>query len=152
MDPVKIAGVAEWPNQATRGVSPSGLHQFLRRFIQGFSDLACQCRPHTEGLRMAWGKWRNQHLRPSDRVISLRFWCSQMRPERSELKLTAPTSPLEQSSRNSLRRTTSASGCLLFKVSMLWSRTTRSTTRKCWHHASSGGTGCHFPGRCPPQG
>jgi len=30
-----------------------------------------------------------------------------MRPDRSELKLTAPTSPPEQSSRNSLRRTTS---------------------------------------------
>jgi len=56
MDPVKIAGVAEWPTPGSKKEVQSflGFTNFYRRFIQGFSDLA---RPlfgsHSEQLRLA---------------------------------------------------------------------------------------------------
>ena len=42
MDPVKIAGVAEWPTPGSKKEVQSflGFTNFYRRFIQGFSDLA----------------------------------------------------------------------------------------------------------------
>src|ERR1700734_3311323 len=43
MDPVKIAGVAEWPTPSNKKEVQSflGFTNFYCRFIQGFSDLAC---------------------------------------------------------------------------------------------------------------
>jgi hypothetical protein len=42
MDPVKIAGVAEWPTPGSKKEIQSflGFTNFYRRFIQEFSDLA----------------------------------------------------------------------------------------------------------------
>jgi len=42
MDPVKIAGVAEWPTPSNKKEVQSflGFTNFYRHFIQGFSDLA----------------------------------------------------------------------------------------------------------------
>jgi len=43
MDPVKVAGVTEWPTPSNRKEIQSflGFTNFYRRFIQGFSHLAC---------------------------------------------------------------------------------------------------------------
>jgi len=43
MDPVKVAGVMEWPTPSNRKEVQSflGFINFYRRFIQGFSHLAC---------------------------------------------------------------------------------------------------------------
>jgi len=43
MDPVKVAGVTEWPTPSNRKEVQSflGFTNFYRRFIQGFSQLAC---------------------------------------------------------------------------------------------------------------
>ena len=43
MDPVKLAGVMEWPTPSNRKEVQSflGFTNFYRRFIQGFSHLAC---------------------------------------------------------------------------------------------------------------
>ena len=42
MDPVKVAGVTEWPTPSNRKEVQSflGFTNFYRRFIQGFSHLA----------------------------------------------------------------------------------------------------------------
>jgi len=43
MDPVKVAGVTEWPTPSNRKEVQSflGFINFYRRFIQGFSHLSC---------------------------------------------------------------------------------------------------------------
>jgi len=67
MDPVKIAGVVEWPTPDNKKEVQSflGFTNFYRRFIQGFLDLA---RPMFDLTRKdsawRWGKWRGRPSRP----------------------------------------------------------------------------------------
>jgi len=67
MDPVKIAGVAEWPTPSNKKEVQSflGFTNFYHHFIQGFSDLARPMFDLTQkDSAWWWGKRRNQPSRP----------------------------------------------------------------------------------------
>jgi len=57
MDPVKIAGVAEWPTPSNKKEVQSflGFTNFYRRFIQDSQTSLAQCSPYTKNAARRWG-------------------------------------------------------------------------------------------------
>jgi len=93
MDPVKVAGVTEWPTPSNRKEVQSflGFTNFYRRFIQGFSHLA---RPFfnltRKDMEWRWGAEEQSAFDSlKDRLRWLRFLPCQTTCNLLELKRTA---------------------------------------------------------------
>jgi hypothetical protein len=140
MDPVKIAGVAEWstPDSKKEVQSFLGFTNFYCQFIKGFSCLA----------RLLFELTRNNSKWHWDRPECLAFeaitdWIVSapilMFPDDSrpfQVEADVLTSQLEQYSCNSHRQMISGTQWHTTpRASMLWNGTMRSTTRKCWQSA-----------------
>ena len=136
MDPVKIAGVQEWPAPTNKKEVQSflGFTNFYRRFIKDFSEHTWPLFDLTRNdTKWHWGQISSQRSTGSNRA-SCRHWSSYRRtpPDPSGSRLTAQTSLLEWSFLRSAWPT--ASGTLSRSSPNLYHQsntTMRSMTRRC---------------------
>jgi hypothetical protein len=101
MDPVKVAGVLEWPVPTTnKDVHPFlAFVNFYRRFIEGFSHLARPLFDLTKNDSIFyWSSNEQPPSVPSKRgLLLLPFWLFQMTQSPSGLRQTARILQPEQS-------------------------------------------------------
>jgi len=137
MDPVKVAGVTEWPIPSNRKEVQSflGFTNFYRRFIQGFSHLACPLFNLTrEDTEWRWG------VEEQSAFDSLKEWITtapilalpdNLRPFQIEADSSdfATGAILSQQSPEDNKWHPVA---FLSKSLSLWSGTMKSMTKRCW--------------------
>lgn len=83
MDPVKVTGISEWPQlQNLRDLgSFIGFCNFYRRFIEGFSTLACPINDLTKkGVVFEWGPAQEEAFQTLKRRITSSLVLTQLDP------------------------------------------------------------------------
>jgi len=147
MDPVKIAGVAEWRHGQQEEVHPSWLHQFLPPLHPRFSDLAARCSILTrKDSAWRWGEAEESAFEAiRTRVISapILVFPDETRP--SESKPTARFATGAVLSQQSPEDDKWHPVAYYSKSLSVVERNTRSMTRKCWQSSDSGRL-APFPG------
>jgi len=140
MDPVKIAGVAEWPTPSSKKeFSPSWASTISTAASSRISTLHVDVSTSHGRTPHAVGGSREIGLRGhSTRVISAPIWYSRTRLDPSESKPTAPTLRPEPSSHNNLRRRQVASSSLLLQKSQCGGTEYEIHDRNASSHLSSG--------------
>jgi len=145
MDPVKIAGVAEWPTLTNKKEVQSflGFTNFYWCFIKDFSEHACPLFDLTVN-DCAW-RWKASEQSAFNKLKGSVTSSSLLtRQSPSALKLTALTSLLVLSSSRYPQKMRSGTQLRSSPSRCLWlNATTRYTTRRCLRssgHCRSGGT------------
>jgi len=136
-DPVKIAGVAEWPTPDNKKRFNLLGPQISTRLSRDSRTLLAHVRPYTKGLRRRGGSGEIGLRGLQTRVISAPIWYSRMRPalqSRSrQLRPLRRSSPSQQSPEDDKWHPVAFTP----RASVWWNGTTRSIDRKSGSHPSS---------------